>query len=234
VYPLTNPCGSTAENRSRIPNSFSNSQPKSLTMSEPGPTTVKLSAALMLLAGNHQDARERLLTHSHKRLERFARQALRQFPAVATQEQTNDVLQELYTRLLKGWDSVFADQGQPLTDPAVFFRRSARLLREVLLDLKRRHTGRDGQRPRCGSLADQDPLAPASHDQHEIHELMNHLSSDDLRAVADLHFYQGFTLIETAGILGIGEATARRKWVEARLELSVLLDAPPHRVAGWT
>jgi len=186
-----------------------------------------LSAALALLAANHPDAREQLLARAQDRLGRFAHHALRQFPAVAAREQTGDVVQELCLRLHKGWAGVFADGGVPVTDPAVFLRRASRLLREVLLDLKRMHTGRHGDRPNCGPLPDAEPAAPAPVEaQFDVHEAVDALD-DDLRSVVDLHFYQDLTHAEVGHVLGLSEVTVRRRWAKARLKLITRLGANP-------
>lgn len=205
--------------------------PGACPMSEAGTTMAQLSSALALLAAGHPDARIRLLEQAADRLRRLASRALRvKFEQLTKYEQTDDVLQDLYLRLHKGWDGVLTgEDGRPVTDPAVFLCRVSRLLREVLLDLKRRHYGRNnnrpGQTPLDGGGSTSDGGFDPGTDTHdpaglvdfgEFHQAVEQLP-EDLRVVVDLHYYQEIPHPEVGKMLGLSEIGVRKRWTRARL-----------------
>ncbi len=117
-------------------------------------TTSELTATLARLASGDAAARERLFEETQARLRRLASRMLHGgFARVEKFEQTDDVMQTMFLRLWKGWESALKDElGEPLRDPGVFLSRVTRLLREVLLDMARQHYGRGGGRPGQVSL----------------------------------------------------------------------------------
>jgi RNA polymerase sigma factor (sigma-70 family) len=187
-------------------------------------STVQIGAALARLTAGDPAARDDLLARTADRLRRLAGRTLRVgFPRVAAFEQTDDVIQSVVLRLLKGWDGVVSD------DPAEYLCRVSRLLREVLLDLARKHLGSGGKRPplpldvEVGSDT-LDPAAVAAFT--DFHAAVEGLP-DHLRRVVDLHWYQELTHSEVSHLLGIGESTSRKHWVEARLLLARRLGGNP-------
>lgn len=200
-------------------------------------SSVVIQSWLQKLQQGDPQAREELLARTHNRLERMTRKMLHgSFERLSNSEQTMDVVQNVYLRLLKGWDKIVSDaNGQVIQTSAEYFKRTARLLREVLIDLCRSHYGRDVQRP--GMI----PLQPGSSDdsnagwQHdpgneslgpsplsmwtEFHLAVEKLP-EELRQVVDLHWYQGLTHEETGQLLDLPEPKVRRKWTEAKTILN--------------
>lgn len=203
-------------------------------------TTHYVQLALLRLADGDQAARDELFQRAHDRVRQLVSRCLhRDFARLAALEQTDDVLQDVYLRLLKGWDRLIQDeQGNAVREPAVFLSRVSRLIREVLLDSVRHHHGRTGYRPQARSLATDDEQAPAfdpGSDTHnpealamlnDFHHRVETLP-DLLRQVVDLHWYQDLSHPEVAALLGLGESTVRKYWVQARLKLIEQLGQNP-------
>lgn len=187
-------------------------------------STVQIGAALGRLVAGDPAARDELLARTADRLRRLASRTLRiGFPRVAAYEQTDDVIQSVMLRLLKGWDGVVDH------DPAEYLCRVSRLLREVLLDLARKHFGSAGKRPPVPLTDDvgSDTLDPAALAAYtEFHTAVEGLP-DHLRRVVDLHWYQELPHAEASSLLGIGESTCRKYWVEARVLLARRLGGNP-------
>lgn len=193
-------------------------------------STVQIGAALDRLVSGDPAARDDLLARTTDRLRRLASRTLRVgFPRVAAFEETDDVIQSVMLRLLKGWDGVMAGDGGVTLDPAEYLCRVSRLLREVLLDLVRKHFGSAGKRPPVPLTDDvgSDTLNPAALAAYtDFHVAVEGLP-EHLRRVVDLHWYQELTHTEVSGLLGIGESTSRKYWVEARVLLARRLGSNP-------
>jgi DNA-directed RNA polymerase specialized sigma24 family protein len=195
-------------------------------------STVQIGAALGRLVAGDPAARDELLARTADRLRRLAGRTLRVgFPRVAAFEQTDDVIQSVMLRLLRGWDGVVEGEGGVALDAAEYLCRVSRLLREVLLDLARKHFGSAHRRPPVPLDDDMgsdtlDPAALAAFT--DFHTAVEELP-DHLRRVVDLHWYQELTHAEVRGLLGIGESTSRKYWVEARVILARKLGGNPFR-----
>ena len=98
-------------------------------------TSAVIESWLLRLHRGDPEAREALLARTQQRLERMARKMLHGgFARLGGFEQTMDVVQDVYLRLLKGWDKIVQDaDGKVINSAAEFFMRTARLLREVLI-----------------------------------------------------------------------------------------------------
>lgn len=194
--------------------------------------TVELDHWVKRLAAGDPAARDHLLAHTGERFARIAGKMLRGgFARLAALEETQDIVQNVYVKLLTNWES-FAGTGggEPLRGAADYLIRGAKLIRHELVDLSRKHYGRGTVRPRqqpldgaTDSAPGFDPgtetLEPGSINLFaEFHEAVDGLP-DELRAVVDLHWYQDLTHQETADLLGIAEVTSRKYWTKARLLL---------------
>lgn len=193
--------------------------------------TAQINQHLLRFHAGDQASRAWLLEHTYQRLEQLARRMLHGgFTRVESFEQTGDVIQEAYLRLLKNWDSFLrTPDGSAVTSAGVYLMHASRLIREVLIDLARHHHGRNGGRPLALSLnVDQSGagIDPANDTYQpdtlalfsEFHEAVVQLPKK-LREVVDLRWYQGLSHQEIAELLGLGESTVRKYWVEARLKL---------------
>src|SRR5262249_11751713 len=120
---------------------------------------------------------------------------------------------------------------RPIQTVREFFVRASSFLRDVLIDLIRKHQGRDNKRPAMlpihpGDSASDERLTrfdPESqtHDPVQaafwtaFHEEVERLP-EKLRQVVDLFWYQDLSHQEIACVLGIAEVTSRSWWAEAR------------------
>ncbi len=184
-------------------------------------------------------ARRELLDISMQRLRLLARRILGDIPSVRNLEETDDLLQNSVMRLWKCLAGC-----QPET-PVEFFRLAACLIRRELIDLSRHHFGyrpglasmetpgsslSDSGAPACGpSPDDNDTFNPQKLSQWtEFHNYIERLPDED-RCLFDLLWYQGLTMAEASGLLGIPLRTLGRKWKTVRVRLyRDLLDDGSH------
>lgn len=171
-------------------------------------------------------ARDRLLGHACERLRRLTRKMLKDFARVKRWELTDDVLQNALLRL---WTAL----GQVTPRSAhEFYTLAALQIRRELIDLARRYYGPKGIGANQASGVQGDPSAstpPADRADStlepsrlaiwsEFHERVDTLPREE-REVFDLLWYQGLTQPDAAAVLGISEATLRRRWLAARQRL---------------
>ena len=197
-------------------------------------TNLDVARLLDRLAGGDEAARDALVARALDRLTILARRQRRGFPAVARWEQTDDVVQGVALRLRRALRDV-----RP-ADPRAFFGLCSWHIRNELLQLHRKHYGREGvganyasPRPDRATKQRHDPgphhPADTTHEPAklarwtEVHERIAALP-DDLREVTELIWYQGLTHAEAASVLGVAPKTVGRRWREARLRLAGLLD----------
>jgi RNA polymerase sigma factor (sigma-70 family) len=204
--------------------------------------TSQLQEWISRINAGESKAREELLTHTRGRLLRIAHRMLHgRHVRLESLEQTDDVVQDLYVRLLGEWDRFFVSP-HPITTVPEYFFRAAGLMRNVLIDLGRKHFGRQSQRHRAlsidanhgadtGSDAQYDPSSDTD-DPAEIslwtafHEEVERLP-EDLRAVVDLRWYHDLPHQDIAELLGVAEVTVRGRWAKARLRLSEKFQGSP-------
>lgn len=109
-----------------------------------------------------------------------------------------------------------------------FFGAAAQAMRRILVDTARRK-----QSIKAGGELEQVPweepawtakLPPSQ--VVAIHEALERFQQEDATAaeVVNLHFFAGFSIEETADVLGIARATAYRSWTYARAWLRTALD----------
>jgi RNA polymerase sigma-70 factor (ECF subfamily) len=191
-------------------------------------------------------ARQRLLEVTRDRLMRHARRHLHGSQArLEPFEQTDDVVQQLYLKILQNQDRFWVNaRGQPVGSLAEFFGHSSAWMRDVLCDLLRKSYGRDDNRPavlpldgdRSGARPRHE-LASTTLDGEkvrrwtEFHEAVARLP-DDLRAVFDLLWYQELPQAEAAALLGIAVPTVKLRWMKARLQVQQALGGSPFDTAS--
>jgi RNA polymerase sigma-70 factor (ECF subfamily) len=176
-------------------------------------------------------ARNALMRRAYLNLQRLARGLLAKFPGVRRWEDTDDVLQAASMRLWRALEEV-----KPAT-ARHFYSLAAVQLRRELIDLARRYSGPQGLGATHESVApkpegDSHPVAePSDHSRDparlalwtEFHRQVELLNEDE-REVFDLLFYQDLPQAEAAQLLGISEATLRRRWLAARVHLQDALE----------
>lgn len=122
-------------------------------------------------------------------------------------------------------------RGIDFSNRAQFFAVAARLMRRILLDhsIARHAAKRGGGAPR----AELDVALQVFDDQAlsiaEINRTLTELEQRDPRQaqIAELRFFGGLTVPETADALGISPATVKREWNTARLWLAREMRASP-------
>jgi RNA polymerase sigma-70 factor (ECF subfamily) len=168
----------------------------------------------------------RFLHGRYARLEQFA--------------QTDDVIQQLYLKILQNQDRFWVDaDGEPVKSLAQSFGHASAWMRDVLCDLLRKEYGRDDHRPaalplECGPSDTGPRYEPSSSTLDaekvrrwtEFHEAVCRLP-DDLRAVFDLLWYQGMPQAEAAALLGVAVPTVKLRWMKARLRVQQTLGGSP-------
>jgi RNA polymerase sigma-70 factor (ECF subfamily) len=191
-------------------------------------------------------ARQRLLELTRDRLMRHARRFLHgPFARLDPFAQTDDVVQQLYLKILQNQDRFWVNaDGEPMRTPAEFFGHTSAWMRDVLCDLLRKEYGRDDNRPAVlpldGGPSDTGPqYDPASSTLDgeklrrwtEFHEAVARLP-DDLRATFDLLWYQEMSQAEAAALLGIAVPTVKLRWMKARLRVQQALGGAPFDDTG--
>jgi len=169
---------------------------------------------------SRSDAGERLLPLVYDELRALAEQRMRAERAGHTLQATA-LVHETYVRMVgtaePRWES-----------RAHFFRAAAMAMRRILVDHARRkgslkRGGEHGRVP-LHSLDLGVETDPA--DVLALEEAVRTLESEDPRAadVAQLRFYSGLSVEETAKALGVSERTVMREWSFAKARLVQLLE----------
>jgi RNA polymerase sigma factor (sigma-70 family) len=200
-----------------------------------------LQGQLVRASTGDADARRRLLEFTRDRLMRHARRFLHtRYARLEPFEQTDDVVQQLYVKILEQQDRFWIDaNGEPVRTLAEFFGHTSAWMRDVLCDQMRKAHGRDDNRPAVlpldGGPSDaafrQEPSS-STYDAEklrrwtEFHEAVAKLP-DDLRAVFDLLWYQEISQAEAAALLDIAVPTVKLRWMKARLQVQETLGGSP-------
>jgi RNA polymerase sigma-70 factor (ECF subfamily) len=186
-------------------------------------------------------ARRRLLELTRDRLMRHASRFLHgRYARLGPLAQTDDVVQQLYVKILRDQDRFWVNAGgAPVRSLAEFFGRSSAWMRDVLCDQMRKAYGRDDNRPAALPLDDgpsdsgprYEPTSSTLDGEKlrrwtEFHEAVARLP-DELRAVFDLLWYQGVSQAEAADLLGVAVPTVKSRWMKARLHVQQALGGSP-------
>jgi RNA polymerase sigma-70 factor (ECF subfamily) len=208
-------------------------------------STVVLQGYLERAVAGDAEARGLLLAVTRDRLMHHARRHLHgRFGRLVPFEQTDDVVQQLYVKLLENQDRFWVNaRGEPVRSPAEYFGHTAAWTRDVLCDLLRKSCGRDFNRqaplpldggPSYGPRHEPagDTLDPEKVRRWtEFHEAAARLP-DDLRAVFDLLWYEELPQAEAAAILGVSVPTVKLRWMKARLWVQQALGGSPFDEPG--
>lgn len=188
----------------------------------PGVTTKMLEVWLAELHKGNPTARQEILHHSQERLKHMVRLQFRLQPDLRRLEETDDILQKALIRLNKAMESV------PPVSPQEYFGLASQQIRWVLLDLgKEMGDLRKNDSIEFRMFSDKflfkkskDPSAsPESLLEWEhFHKTIQSLPNLE-RSLFDLLFYQGLTMDEASGILGIPIRSMKRHWRNAKIML---------------
>ena len=152
-----------------------------------------------------ETARDKLFPLVYAELRRQARRYMQRQPDNHTL-QTTALVHEAYLRLV-GHDVAWEGR-------AHFFAYCATVMRRLLVDYASKRAGRLHI-----TLSDVDLPAPeTSLDVLALHEALERLATFDPRAsrIVELRFFGGLTEAETARVLQISQATAKRDWADAK------------------
>ena len=201
-------------------------------------TDSRLQVAIERLRRGDASARNELLAHTRRRLERMTRKLLRGangFPVVRRWEQTDDVLQQSMLRL----DRTLAQE--PINSVRHFLALAALNIRWELKDLHRHYVGkhglhanhqtdrmpsRDGGEDRQRKIV-ADAVAPPDRVEawNAYLDGIDHLT-DEQREILDAIFIHGLTQQEAADVMGMPLRTFKRRWAEIKLLLQGTLRNP--------
>ncbi len=190
---------------------------KSDDASQPAATIVSenesdVTTLLVALANGEPQAMDRLLPTIYEELKRLAAAQLRRERGEHTLGATA-LVHEAFLRLVDqravNW------QGR-----AHFFGIAAQSMRRILVDHARRRSAHKRARDQQVTLDTAVPIA-ADNDSDEIlavHEALDRLALLDPRQaqLVEMRYFGGFTIEESADLLGISTATASRDWAMAR------------------
>ena len=180
-----------------------------------------LDALCEAAAREEPGAAERLFPLVYEHLRRIAARQMRQDAHRVTLQPTA-VVHEAFLRLRHGDDRSWAGRNH-------FLSAAVRAIRHVLVDAARRRSAdkRGGGAARITLVEVATPAgergAPdAAHDVLDLHEALAEYARRDPRGarVAELRFFGGLSVPETAAVLGIAPATVKADWVVARVWLA--------------
>ncbi|MFN0152488.1 MAG: ECF-type sigma factor [bacterium] len=166
-------------------------------------------------AGN-PDAVSTVFDRVYAELRRRARFETRRHAPSETMN-TTVVVHEAYLKLVAAREIDWEDRSH-------FFATAARAMRQILVDhARRRSAGKRGGRERPVSLdeIESHSVAGGGPRDDEVLALDSALSrlsllDDRLARVVDLRYFAGFSVEETAAMLGVTDRTVKRDWRRAR------------------
>lgn len=167
-------------------------------------------------------AREALVPLVYEQLRRIARKCLfSQRPGHTLQPTA--LVHEAYLRIAKG-DSL------RWQNRAHFFAVAAQMMRQILVDHARRASAGKRGGGAITLVLDEDVAARAQNnvDLIALDTAMKRLASLDARQsrIVELRFFGGLSIEETAHVMEISPATAKREWATARVWLHREIGSP--------
>ena len=183
-----------------------------------------VTALLRAWGDGDPTARDRLMPLVYDELRRRARAYLRREREGHTLQPTA-LVHEAYLRLMGQDRSAWKNRDQ-------FFGIAAQMMRRILVDHARAHkmTKRSGQWARVSLGEAIAQPHPVNLDVLDLDTALTELAGFDARKsqVAELRFFGGLSLEETAHTFGISVATVEREWQAARAWLFLRLKARRH------
>ena len=189
--------------------------------------SAQITTLLRAWSGGDQAALARLTPLVYEQLRRIARRQMRgERPGNSLQ--TTGLVHEAWIRLVDAKTATFHDRAQ-------FYSLSAKVMRQVLVDLARaRHASKRGgalervDRPSPINL-DEMAAAEPSAELVALDDALNELARVDARKVEviELRFFGGLSVEETAGVLNVSPQTVLRDWKLARAWLTRELTKGP-------
>lgn len=165
-------------------------------------------------AGGDRSALDRLVPLVHDELHRLAHRCMRQEQAGHTL-QTTALVNEAYLRLVDADDVRWEDRTH-------FFAISATVMRRILVDFARARLAKKREAILLKAPVDLERLQVAAPqpdaDIVALDDALQSLAVFDPRGarVVELRYFGGFTVEETAEVLGVSPKTVKRDWAAAR------------------
>lgn len=187
---------------------------------DPPQDPARFTVALRRYASGDRGALDELLPSIYAELHRLAEGVFRRDGAMTIQPTI--LVHEAYLRL--------AGAAQELNDRQHFLAVAARAMRQVLAN----HVRDRGALKRHGGgrrITLQEAVAPWARGPYELidlHDALEELEAEAPRKaeVAQLRFFAGMTIAETAAALGLAPSTVEADWSFARAWLRRRLDGP--------
>ena len=193
---------------------------------EPG-GNLDLSGLLQAWGQGDIGARDRLVPLVYQELRRRAAAYLRRERAGHTLQPTA-LVHEAFLRLVKQDHAAWQNRSQ-------FFGVASQMMRRILVDRARTRKGtrRSGQWVRIPMDEVHASRPSLDVDLLDLDDALTELAGFDPRKsqVAELRFFSGLTLQESADVLGISIATVEREWQTARAWLYARLTRGPRHDA---
>jgi RNA polymerase sigma factor (TIGR02999 family) len=173
----------------------------------------EVTRILSAIEGGDPSAAEQLLPLVYEELRKLAAQKMARERPGQTLDATG-LVHEAYLRLVN------TEEAQHWSSRGHFFAAAAEAMRRILVDnARRRHArkrGGDLERIDLPELPDRSGDEPV--DLLALDEALTKLEEEHPQKarVVKLRFFAGFTLEETAEMVGISRATAQRDWAYAR------------------
>lgn len=170
-----------------------------------------ITRLLRSLSHGKPETYEALISSVYPELRRLSAALMRRERSDHTLQPTA-LINEAYLRLVQG-DATWQNR-------AHFFGAAARAMRRILVDHARSRSAvkRAGSEVRVTFEELSVAAAEPDVDLLQLHESLEALEAEDVRLakVVELRYFGGFSLEETAELLGVSVATVKRDWLYAR------------------
>jgi RNA polymerase sigma factor (TIGR02999 family) len=155
---------------------------------------------------------DKMLPMVYDELRRIAAHRMSLQPAGQTLQATA-LVHEAFLRLVGNAEQTWADRRH-------FFAAASQAMRHILVDRARRRAAvRHGSNQSAVALEEIEVASPDTDEQVlAVHDALDQLALHDPAAaeLVKLHFFGGFTFLESAELMNISERTAKRIWSYAR------------------
>lgn len=174
--------------------------------------------------GRGDEAERELFLRLEPHLRELARSALGRMPGLERKVQPDELVNEAYLKLQR---YLGARRDVSFENRRFFFAMVMKVMRHVLLDVARRGGQHQPRTTLFLPLSHADVAADRGKaiDAFEFYETLDRLRSknENQAAAIELHYIAGWTLEQSADLMGLSTATLKRQLVAARQWLEVQL-----------
>lgn len=179
---------------------------------------------LQRVRADDRNAANELIEVCCERVRQLASAQLRKFPGVRRWEETDDIAQRVFVKVAE------AASRRDYESAEHFYRSTATVIRNQMIDLARHYCGAEGMGANHASRSPESGIWDGGEGQlpdpvslvewSEIHETIGTLS-DESRQMFELIYYHGLSTDAAGEVLDISPRQARRRWRSAREEFAV-------------